>query len=177
MTYEELLADAKSMYYSGDYSKALELSMKTINKNPDNEEGYLLAGQAALAIKDANAASKIFSDLVRLNAKGDYFYFLGQAQAMNDDGMNAIANFESALEKNCSSNNKGRIYKIMSMINVEMGRYEDGIKNIENASQFIGLDLELLKNRYLCYAGLEEYRKAIAACNQMKLISPSSYEF
>lgn len=176
MDYNELIADAKTFFNNGDYNTSLELTLKLLKGKPNLEEGLFLAGQNSLALNDANSAARFFSDLVHNYPKGDYYYLLGQAQAMNDDGMNAIANFELALHKNCSKNSKGRIYKIMSMINVEMGRYEDGIRNIENASQFIGLDLELLKNRYLCYAGLEEYRKAIAACNQMKLISPSSYE-
>lgn len=176
MEYKELISEAKSFFINGEYSNALEYSNKSITVNPKQEDGYLLAGQVALALNDANSAARYFSDLVKLKPNGDYFYLLGQAQAMNDDGMNAIENFERALQRDCSSNNKGKIYKIMAMLNVEMGSYEDGLKNIDNASQFIGLDMELLKSRYLCYAGLEEYRKAIAACNQMKLISPSSYE-
>lgn len=173
---KEYLSDGMIEFNKGNYLEALNYAKQVIKMNSKCEDGFLLAGQVALALSDANMAAQFFSDLVRVAPKGDYFYLLGQAQAMNDDGMNAISNFEKALQNGCSTENKGKIYKIMSMLNVEMGSFEDGLKNIENASIFIGLDLELLKSRYLCYAGLEDYKKAIASCNQMKLISPSSYE-
>ena len=176
MNYNELIADAKTFCYNGEYNDALDFCKAAIKQEPQKEEGYLLGGQVALTFGDPNAAAQFFSDLVKVNPTGDYFYLLGQSQAMNDDGMSAIANFEKALQNNCSVENKGKIYKTMALLNVEMGLFEDGLKNIENASEFIGLDLELLKSRYLCYAGMSDYKRAIAACNQMKLISPSSYE-
>ena len=176
MNYQELITDINSCLISKDYTKAVKLSEQAVKKEPKNPEAYMLAGQASMALNDPNRAAQFFSDLVRISPKGDYFFMLGQAQAMNDDGMNAISNFEKALQKNCSTQNKGLIYKMMSMLNVEMGDFEDGLKNIENASMFISLDLDLLKNRYLCYAGLENYKQAVASCNQMKLISPSSYD-
>lgn len=172
----EYLEDGKLAFVGGDYLATINNAKQAVQVDVNCEEAYLIAGQAAIAISDANMAAQFFSDLVKINPIGDYFYLLGQSQAMNDDGMSAIANFEKALQNNCSVENKGKIYKTMALLNVEMGLFEDGLKNIENASEFIGLDLELLKSRYLCYAGLNDYKRAIAACNQMKLISPSSYE-
>ena len=171
-----LLSEAKMLFFKGEFDKALETSKKAIHESPKNEDAYLLAGQVALSLNDANAAAQYYNDLVRVNPRGDYFYLLGYAQTMNDDGMNAIINFEKALHLGCSAKYKGNIYKMMAMLNVEMGKFEDGLKNIENASAFIGLDLDLLKSRFLCYSGLEDYKNAVASCNQMKLISPSSYE-
>lgn len=176
LNYTRLISEAKLFFYNGELDKALEFTDKAIQEQPNNEDAYLLAGQISLSLADANAAAKYFSDLVRINSRGDYYYLLGQAQAMNSDGMNAIVNFERAIQKGCSPENKGKIYKIMAMLNVEMGNFEDGLKNIENASVFVDLDLDLIKSRFLCYSGLEDFKNAVAACNQMKLISPSSYE-
>lgn len=176
MDYTQMMSEAKVLFYNSEHEEALELCKAAIASYPSKEDAYLMAGQIAFALGDPNLAAQFFSDLVKINPLGDFFYLLGQAQAMNDDGMNAINNFEKALQHNCSTENKGKIYKTMAMIDVEMGHYEDGLQNIENATEFVGFDLDLLKSRYLCYAGLQDYKHAISACNQMKLISPSSYE-
>ena len=106
---------------------------------------------------------------------GNNFFLLGYAQAMAGNSAMALKSLTKALELNCDDSLKGQIYKMMSMINIEQGDYDDALINLHQAEDNIGLDYEILQQKAACYGQKRDFHKTIFVLNQMKLLQPKAY--
>ena len=83
--------------------------------------------------------------------------------------------FAKADEVGCSPNVVGQLYKIMAMVCFELQRYQDAILNFIKSEKIIGIDMDVLQRKALCYAMSGDTSSGIEVANQMKLLAPTDY--
>ena len=177
--YSDLIADAEVALAGGKYKECLRLAAEAIKATNDKEEkaeGYYTRGKAYMGEEDPAEAVKEFSKAIELEPQnGNGFYLLGYAQALSNDSVNALQSFVKALERGCDDLVKGQIYNLMSMINLDEGKYEDALKNLEQAEELNGIDFDILQRKAFCYSQMDDYRTSMYYLNQMKLYHPTEY--
>jgi len=174
--YEDLIANSNLAFSGGEYESALNFAKKAIGLESKDIDGFLCAGKASLSLDKVDDAVDYFKKAAEINDKsGNVFFLLGYAQAMAHNESGSLKSLTRAVERDCEEPIRGQIYKIMAMLNMDRGEYEDALINIRQAEQIVGLDEELLRNKAACYTNLKNYRKALFTLNQMKLLKPKDY--
>lgn len=176
MTYKECISLSNIAFGSGEFIKSLDYAEKAIYEAPDEVHGYICAGKACMSLnKFEEAVSYLKKAVSNDKSNGNAFFFLGYAQAMGGNISGAMASLTKAIELNCGSDLKGQIYKMLSMINTDLGDYGNALTNLDQAEEIIGLDIEIMQQRAACYAGLKDYHQTLFTINQMKLLHPRDY--
>lgn len=179
MSYNELMANANTSFGGGQFERVLQYTKRARNETKNGEElteAYFLEGKAYMSMDQPEQAKESFAEAMKLSPKnGNGYFLLGYAQALSNDSASALRSFTRALENDCEDNLKGQIYKMMSMINTDRGDFEDALKNLTQAENWLGLDYELLQQKAACYAQMDDYLEAVFTLNQMKLLCPGIY--
>ena len=177
VSFDKLVADSGTAFAGGNYEIALQFAKQAIDVSSDKPDGYYAAGKACMSMENAGDAITYFKKALKIDKRnGNGYFLLGYSQAMAGDTADSLRSMTRALENNCDETLKGQIYKIMSMINTEQEDYDDALRNLKQAEDYIGVDIELLQQRAGCYAAQKNYREAIFTLNQMKLLQPKDYK-
>jgi len=176
LEYTQLVSDSNLAFASGNFVVSLEKAKEAIKLNPNESEGYYCAGKACMSINQSADAVEYFKQATSIEKKnGNGFFLLGYAQAMNGESVKALQSLTRAIEYNCDDSLKGQIYKMIAMINSEQNDYKNALLNLDQAEDYIGLDLEILQQKAACYASLQDYHQTLFTLNQMKLLKPQDY--
>lgn len=179
MAYNENMANAHMAFTNGQFAEALRYVEKARSEaSNDNERVSVLVleGKTMMSIDKASEASDSFLKASRIMPQdGNIHFLLGYARATSGDFTGALSSFTRALGNDCESNLRGQIYKLIAMIDMERGDYKNGLKSLEQAEKFLGLDYEILQRKAECYDQEEDYVNALFTTNQLKLLSPDIY--
>lgn len=177
MDYNEYIANSNLAFSGGAFKDALKWAEKAIASNSKSKDAYICAGKALMSLNDPAEAATQFKKATDIDQKdGNSFFLLGYANIMSGNTIEAIKNLTRALETDCDPSLKGQIYKMVAMVNIEQGDYNDALLNIAQAESHLGLDAELLQEKAGCYAGLRDYHQTLFIINQIKLLIPKEYK-
>ncbi len=176
MNYDEYIANANLAFAGGAFNEAIKYSEKAISCEPKRVEAYICAGKASISLNRLTDAVNQLKSAIDISPKdGNIIFLLGYAyilQGSINDGMKCLTR---SLENGCDKDTCGQIYKMMSMINTEQSDYKNALLNLEQAEDYLGLDLEILQQKAACYAYLHDYHQTLFTLNQIKLLKPNEY--
>lgn len=176
MLYNEYIANSNTAFGSGEFDTALKYAELAIKEKPKETDGYYCAGKACMSLDRPGDAAEYFKKALEIDdTNGNGYFLLGYSQAMAGNTAESLRSLTRSLENDCDESTKGQIYKMMSMINTDQGDSENAILNIEQAEQYLGVDYELLQQKAVCYASMNDFRQTIFTLNQMKLLQPNDY--
>ena len=174
--YQELLAQANLAFSGTHFDRSLDLAEKAIAVNPNIPDAYYTAGKSCMSLDHPKEAVKYFDTATKQDkSNGNGYFLLGYALMMAEDYAKALGPLTRALELDCTSDLKGQIYKMLSMLNSDAGDFSNALVNLEHAEEFCGVDYELLQQKAACLAQLKDFRGAFYTLNQMKLLKPNDY--
>ena len=176
MNYDELISSSNLAFAGNNFGLALERAELAVKNDSSKPEGFICAGKAALSLDKINDAVKYFRSAAELDKKnGNTFFLLGYAQAMAGDTAHALQSLTKAIECGCDVSLRAQIYKMMSMINIDQGDFDNALTNLGQAEALTGADYEVLQQKASCYVQKKDFRKTIFVLNQMKLLQPRDY--
>ena len=176
MEYNQLIANSNTAFGSGQFDTALDYAKKAIDLKPQQIDGYNCAGKACMSLDKPAEATRYFKEAIKIDENnGNLYFLLGYSKVLSGELSEALQGLTRAIEKGCDNVLKGQIYKMMSMINTDQGDYNNALGNLKQASEYMDLDYELLKDEAACYAALKEYKECVFTLNQMKMLQPRDY--
>ncbi len=176
MEFEEIMSYASLAFYTADFEKAIEHANEAGKKEPKNPEVFELLAKAYQALEKSDEAIKYFLKAIDCDVtNGDRYVELGIAYGTNDMPIKALEAFAKAEELGCTDDYKGSLYRMLAMVDYDLGRYDDAVANFTKAQEWLEPDMELLMYKALSSSMAGNLSQAISTVNQIKQIAPTSY--
>lgn len=173
---EAIIADSRLAFIQGRYDEALRFAKNALKEDPDSADAHQCAGNAYMSKSDLTSAIDHYKKAVESDPQnGDRYFNLGYAYASDDQAVKALEMFAKADEIGSSPNVVGQLYKIMGMLCFDMQKYDDAVLNFVKSEKIIGIDMEILQRKALCYTLSGDTKAGIEVANQMKILAPTDY--
>ena len=170
------IADSRLAFVQGKYEEALKLAKQALSEDPKNADAHQCAGNAYMSKSDLSSAINHYKKAVENDSdNGDRYFNLGYAYAADNQPVKALEMFAKADEVGSSPNVVGQLYKIMGMLCFDMHKYDDAVLNFIKSEKVIGIDMDILQRKALCYSMSGDTSAGIEVANQMKILAPTNY--
>jgi len=173
---DELISNSQIAFLQGNYKSALKYADSALEEDSNNSDAHQCAANAYMSFEDYEKAINHYQKAIDNDPEnGDRYFNLGYAYASDNQQTEALASFAKADETGCSPNVIGQLYKILGMMNFDLGMYEDAIVNLTKSEKIIGVDEDVLERKALSYGLSGDLPNGIEIANQMKMFSPTKY--
>lgn len=171
-----LIADALTAFANGQYEDTLRLGCEARKIEPNNPDAHRCVAHAYLGQEQYDEAIKSYLIASKYDPQnGNRYYELGYACTRADRLNEALKYLTKAEELKCSDACRASLHILLSVICMEMQQYDDALVNVYAAMEIKGIDMDLLKRKAGAYMAKGDYRRAVHAVNQIKLIAPTDY--
>ncbi len=163
-----------SYYKQGQYDKAIAEFEQLVEASPDYEDGFRILGDCYLRTKRFEQAVTAFEKAISLKDDNLASYLgLGSAQYRNGSYDAAIATLLKAERHARASRARLQLYKIRGSAYFNSGRYQDALKDLEQARSIRRGDAKVLLQIGLANYRLGNRREAAQALEQVLALDPN----
>jgi len=167
----------EALFYQKSYEGAISFFQKEVEKNPNNEDAYILMGIANLNLNKIDRAILIYKKVIKINSKNSLAHYnLGVAYSANKNIKDAQKSYEKAIEIDIKDHKSylqlGRIYHTKGELSDAIVSYRKVIGIEKN--DIVDYKVDAYNNLGIIYLYQQKFEKTIEAYRASIELNPKN---